>query len=88
MKSFKQYLSVIEEGGNVAIGGEEADRIDLLTLKRSEVVKTVDATLASVNKTFEKEYSMPLWNEKLYKSKQFLSGSAFAFFNSSISDFL
>ena len=84
MITFKQFL--IEQelllcGGNVQIGDNFADRIDLQKINRSDIVKTLNDGLDAINTSFEKSFGLPLWNESLFKSKEFLSGSAFHFFN-------
>lgn len=84
MLSFKKFLQEQELllcGGNVQIGADSADRIDLQKINRSDIVKTLNDGLDAINTAFEKSFGLPLWNEKLFKSKEFLSGSAFHFFN-------
>ena len=84
MLSFKKFLQEQELllcGGNVAIGDDSADRIDLQKIDRTEIVNVLNDSLATINNEFEKSFGLPLWNEKLFKSKEFLSGSAFHFFN-------
>jgi hypothetical protein len=82
MTSFKQFIL---EGGNVMIGDKGADRIDLTKINRDAIVPKIDKTLEIVNATFKKKYGLPLWSGELFKSKKFLSGSAFHFFNRAIS---
>lgn len=77
MSSFKEFLL---EGGNVQIGDEEAQRIDLKTFSRSHVVAIVDDALDKINQAAKRITGIPLWNDKLFKSKKFLSGSAYHFF--------
>lgn len=84
MITFKQFLLL--EGGNVTIDDQEADRIDLSKLNRTAIVKKIDDALISINNAFKKEHGQPIWNDTLLKSKKFLSGSAFHFFNSEIDD--
>lgn len=78
MLTFEQFLL---EGGNVVIDDQEAHRIDLKKFKRSEIIPLLLVGLDSISKTFEKDHGLPLWNENLFKSRNFLSGSAFHFFN-------
>lgn len=84
MISFKQFLLL--EGGNVVIDDQEAERIDLTKHQRAEVVKKIDAALAAINAGFKKQMGKPIWNDALFSSKEFLSGSAFHFFNTKIAD--
>ena len=84
MITFKQFLLL--EGGNVSIDDQEAERIDLTKHNRSDIVKKIDAALISINNQFKKEHGRPIWNDALLKSKKFLSGSAFHFFNGAIDD--
>ena len=78
--------TVLNEGGNVEIDGIAAQRLDLNKIPRSKVVATIDQALKIINSTFNKMYGVPLWSPKLIKSKEFLSGSAFHFFNVEIPD--
>lgn len=84
MISFKQFLLL--EGGNVVIDGNEAERIDLTKHQRQQVVKKIDSALAAINAAFKKQHGKPIWNDALFASKQFLSGSAFHFFSDAIDD--
>jgi hypothetical protein len=81
MKSFKQYIL---EGGNLMLGDQGADRIDLTKINRDSVTVQIDRTLDAINKAYKKKYGLPLWSGELFKSKEFLSGSAFHFFNRAI----
>lgn len=71
---------MLSEGGNVVIGDEEATRLDLGLYNRSEAVKIINDALDKINNACESITGMPLWNKKLFKSKEFLSGSSGAFF--------
>ena len=73
----------VVEGGNLSIGGKQADHIDLQVHKRSYIVPILDNLLAQINATYQKSYKQPLWNPALLKSKKFLSGSSLHFFNTS-----
>jgi len=77
---------ILNEGGNVEIDGIAAQRLDLNKISRSKVVAEIDAALKIINSTFNKMYGVPLWNPKLIANKEFLSGSAFHFFNLQIPD--
>jgi hypothetical protein len=81
MKSFKQFLN---EGGNVNIDGVEAERIDLNKINRDDIIPKIANVLDSINKSFEKQFHIPLWSCELFASKKFLSGSAFHFFDGGI----
>lgn len=81
MLSFKEFLA---EGGNVQIGEYEAERIDLSKLDRSLMITRINRLLQAINLKFQKTYGIPLWNSQLFKSKKFLSGSAFHFFDKAI----
>lgn len=79
MLLFEEFILL--EGGNVVIDNQEATRIDLKKINRTEIVSLLVVGLDSINRAFEKQHGLPLWNEDLFKSKEFLSGSAFHFFN-------
>lgn len=81
MLKFSQFL---KEGGNVQIGDQAAERIDLSKIDRNSIVARINRTLQLVNLMFQKKYGLPLWNKELFASKKFLSGSAFHFFNKAI----
>jgi hypothetical protein len=83
MLTFKQFLL---EGGNVQIDDQDAERIDLTKHQRSEIAKKVEEALAAINAGFKKQMGKPIWSDALFKSKQFLSGSAFHFANLQIDD--
>jgi len=80
------FKSFIIEGGNVRIGDVEAERIDLSKLDRRSIITRSGRTLKMVNLRFQKKYGVPIWNKELFDSKEFLSGSAFHFFNKAIPD--
>lgn len=77
---------ILTEGGNVEIDGIAAQRLDLNKVSRSKVVAEIDTALKLINSAFNKMYGVPLWNPKLIANKEFLSGSAFHFFNLQIPD--
>lgn len=77
---------ILNEGGNVEIGGVAAQRLDLNKIPRTQAVKAIDKALQAINIAFNKMYKVPLWSPELIKNKEFLSGSAFHFFNVSIPD--
>lgn len=68
------------EGGNLKIGDVEANRID--SNKRAEVVPIIDSALTAINSAFKQaNNNIPLWMPSLLRSKSFLAGSSFHFFN-------
>lgn len=69
------------EGGNLSVGGQEAQQIDLKVHNRSYIVPILDALLRNINNSFAKTYKKPLWNPALLQKKEFLSGSSLHFFN-------
>ncbi len=86
MLSFKKFLQEQELllcGGNVEIetpdGVASAQKIDLQKIDRTEMVSLLSVGLDLINKAFEKRTGLPLWNDELFKSRKFLSGSAFIF---------
>lgn len=83
MITFKQFLL---EGGNVRIDDHEAERIDLTKHDRTELVSKIDEALRAISAAFESEHGEPIWSEALLKSRKFLSGSAFHFFDEKISN--
>lgn len=83
MITFKAFIL---EGGNVRIGDVEAERIDLSKLDRRSITTRIARTLKMVNLRFQKKYGVPIWNKELFDSREFLSGSAFHFFNRAIPD--
>jgi len=73
------------EGGNVVINDQAADRID--SNARQEAVPLIDSALAAINRAFAQFSGRPLWHAELLASREFLSGSAFHFFDrANISD--
>ncbi len=85
MLTFKQYMTEKIElllcGGNVELDGASAEKIDLQKINRTEIVSVLAVGLDLINKAFEKKTGLPLWDEELFKSRKFLSGSAFHFFD-------
>lgn len=77
---------ILNEGGNVEIDDIAAQRIDLTKISRTEMVNEIDKALKVANAAFNKMYGVPLWSPKLIDNKEFLSGSAFHFFNLKIPD--
>ena len=81
MKSFKTFIT---EGGNVQIGDKEAQRIDLKTISRDTVVPVIRTGLKAISDSFKSKYGLPIWDDELFSSNKYLSGSAFHFFDSGI----
>jgi hypothetical protein len=80
----KQKLS---EGGNLAIGQDQADHINLQVTNRSYIVPILNNLLGAINSGFSKQYKTPLWSPESLQKQTFLSGSSLHFFNvSGISD--
>lgn len=87
MKLFEiKSVDFLLEGGNVAIDGIEAERIDLTKHDRAVIVKKVEDALQAINTAFKKQIGKPIWSSELFNTKKFLSGSAFHFFDTKISD--
>jgi hypothetical protein len=68
-------------GGNVIIDGISADRIDLHEIDRESLVSELTNLLSGLNQMHNTFYGEFLWNESLFNSKHFLSGSSIHFFN-------
>lgn len=77
----KRNSSTVTEGGNLAVGGHEAQQINLQVTNRSYIVPVLNDLLAAINNAFAKKYKSPLWNPELIKNQRFLSGSSLHFFN-------
>lgn len=85
MKTLKQFIKKsLNEGGNVVIGDEEAQKIDLETVPREEVTDLIFEGLQELNKRFEKFAGIKLWNDEVFSDLSFLSGSSVHFFNKEI----
>jgi hypothetical protein len=79
-------LQPVQEGGNLAVGGHEAQQIDLKVHQRNYIVPVLDKVLHAINTSFAQSYKAPLWKPALLQSRKFLSGSSLHFFNTDISD--
>lgn len=73
----------LSEGGNLSIGDENAQQIDLALHKRSYIIPILDDLLKQINSSFQKATKQTLWNPALLQNKKFLSGSSLHFFNTS-----
>ena len=87
LRDFIKPAAVLKEGGNLEVGGHQAQHIDLQVHNRGYIVPILDTLLNAINNGYQQQYQEPLWNPKLLKSQQFLSGSSLHFFNTAgISD--
>ena len=90
MKSFKEFILEQKEiellvcGGNVQIGDREAQRIDLTKFSRDEIVPVIRKGLKAISDAFKSSYGLPIWDDDLFTSNKYLSGSAFHFFDTAI----
>ena len=84
MLTFKDFIKTINEGGNVQIGDQEAERIDLSKISRDDIVPKIGELLNDINTKYKEANGVSLWTGRLFKSKKFLSGSSFHFFNTGI----
>lgn len=78
MFDFKRYLTM---GGNVVLGDDAAERIDLEQHNRSDVVRALVDSLKQINRSFRETTKLQLWSDTLISSGKFLSGSAAHFFD-------
>lgn len=69
------------EGGNLSIGGHEAQHLDLKVTNRAYMIPKLNELLNSINLAYAKMYKEPLWSPELLASGEFLSGSSLHFFN-------
>jgi len=81
MLRFKDYL---KEGGNVVIGDVSAERIDLSKHDRDKISNKLLKAINVINAAYIRKHGTPLWSKHLIKTRKFLSGSSFHFFNKSI----
>jgi len=80
---FKRSLT---EGGNLAIGQDQAQSIDLKVHNRAFIVPILTKLLYGINDGFAAVNQKPLWNPALLQKGEFLSGSSLHFFNTKIPD--
>ena len=80
---FKRSLT---EGGNLAIGQDQAQSIDLKVHNRAFIVPILTKLLYGINDGFAAVNKKPLWNPALLQKGEFLSGSSLHFFNTKIPD--
>ena len=84
---FNNPRQKLSEGGNLAIGQDQADHINLQVTNRSYIVPILNNLLGAINSGFSKQYKTPLWSPESLQKQTFLSGSSLHFFNvSGISD--
>ena len=75
---------IILEGGNALIGGHRSEKIDLKQISRAEITPIIWNLLVAINGAYQTAYKKPLWLPELMRSREFLSGSSFHFFNQNI----
>ena len=78
---FRPNRSTLLEGGNIAIGQHQAQQINLQVTNRGYIVPILNKLLADISKAYSAQFKEPLWDPKLLKSQEFLSGSSLHFFN-------
>ena len=84
MKKFKLFLA---EGGNVQVGDISAQAVDLSKIERKKFIQQLVKGLLELNKQFEKEYGMKIWEkESFVTSGKVFSGSSQHFINLDIPD--
>ena len=76
-----EFFKIVKEGGNLSVGGQEAEQINLKVNNRSVMVPILNNLLQTINNLFAKNYQTSLWSPELLKSQKFLSGSSLHFFN-------
>ena len=76
-----EFFKIVKEGGNLAVGGHEAEQINLKVTNRSYIVPILNKLLSAINSEFSKKYKQPLWSPELLQKQTFLSGSSLHFFN-------
>ena len=81
LRDFIKKTAVLKEGGNLEIDGQAAQHIDLKVHNRAYIVPVLNSLLNAINSGYQQQYQEPLWNPKLLKTQQFLSGSSLHFFN-------
>jgi hypothetical protein len=83
---FKRTNTSITEGGNLAVGGAQAQQIDLQVHNRGYMVPVLNKLLLAIDSTFKKLRKKPLWSPQVLQSREFLSGSSLHFFDTNIPD--
>ena len=68
-KLHPEFLKVepVSEGGNLAVGGHEAQHIDLQVTNRSVIVPVLSKVLNAINAGYAKSYKESLWDPALLK---------------------
>ena len=74
------------EGGNLAIGQDQADTIDLKVHDRKFMVPLLNKLLVAINNSYASANKQPLWSPQTLQSRKFLSGSSLHFFDTNIPD--
>lgn len=83
---YSKSAQVLNEGGNARVGKHEAQKIDLKKFARQPTSFKIWKILDEIDKLYHKTQGNYLWGPELLKSKKFLSGSSFHFFNPKIDD--
>ncbi len=92
MKTFKQYRSIITEGGNARVVNKVgqtvlAQKVDLNTFGRGYIRSEVLNSLKTLDRAYKKKYGEPLWPDfKDVESGYSFNGSSEALMNIGITD--
>lgn len=90
MRTFAEYRKAyLAEGGNVVVGGNKADKIDIRKIDRQVLVKELGDMFRTLNAMFAKRYKRPIWkNEELLSGEAFNGSSEYLFSPKVKTDFL
>ena len=80
------FARKLNEGGNLAIGQDQADTIDLKVHDRKFMVPLLNKLLVAINNSYAAVHKQPLWSPQTLQSRKFLSGSSLHFFDTNIPD--
>lgn len=72
-------------GGNVIFNGVAADSIDLTKHNRTDVIENIYFSLFSVSKSYQTMFNIPLWDNELFNTRGFFSGSSTHLFSPCLS---
>lgn len=78
---FFEFKRLLLMGGNVEFGNFSAERIDLKKFSRDKLLPLLRKSLSSISSEFQKDSGDVLWSKELLSQGEFLSGSAFHFFD-------
>jgi len=92
MRSFKDFYMTLNEGGNVIVDGEQAQKIPMDRLDEPKFKKLKEELMRSFkgfNDAFNRKAKKPLWADfkKLVSSGMIFSGSTRLFFNKPLKSF-